>query len=389
MELHEYQAKKILKAHQLPVQPSFLINNLNDLKSLKNHPFIKSVAKCQVHLGGRGKAGGVKLLENYTELESFCHKWLGNYLTTYQSNKGGKKVSSILIEEAAVIRKEFYLAFTLDRQNNSLVAIASQDGGVDIETLAKNHPQKILKTKIDISIGAQSFQARRIAKFLNLNKILTSEFINIFLKLADIYTKYDLSMLEINPLVIDSNDKLLCADAKFSIDNNAKFRQKNIFNMRDESQEDIREIEAHKYDLSYISLDGEIGCMVNGAGLAMATMDTIKSCGGNPANFLDVGGSATEDKVAKAFEIILKDQKIKVILINIFGGIVRCDLIANGIIKAISNIDVKVPVVVRLEGNNAPSGKNILAESGLNILTCDSLLQAAQKSTQMSQEKVL
>ena len=385
MNLHEYQGKALFKEYGLPVSKGIVINDSNDAhKACREIGGSKWVVKAQVHAGGRGKSGGVKLVNNPDEAKEFAQNWLGKRLVTYQTDAKGQLVSSILIEECTDIDKELYLSAVIDRGSRKITFIGSSEGGVNIEEVAEKMPEKIIYEEIDPLCGPMGFKARKISKVLELNPDQTKQFSKMFNGLVNLFIEKDLSLLEINPLVITSGGNLHCLDAKINIDSNALFRQKEIQDMHDPSQEDPREYEASKNDLSYVSLDGNIGCMVNGAGLAMGTMDTIKHFGGNPANFLDVGGTATQERVAKAFKIILDDKDVKVVLVNIFGGIVRCDLIAEGIIAAINEVGVEIPVVVRLEGNNADIGSDILQNSGIEIKSINNLADAAKAAVELS-----
>lgn len=385
MNLHEYQGKELFGQYGLPVSKGIVIEEPEDaLKACRDIGGSKWVVKAQVHAGGRGKSGGVILVENPEDAKEFAKKWLGKRLVTYQTDVNGQLVNSILIEECTDIENELYLSAVVDRASQRVVFIGSSEGGVNIEDVAKNTPDKIIYESIDPMTGAQPFQARKIAKVLGLDSLQAKQFTPMLINLMKLFVEKDLSLLEINPLVITSGGKLHCLDAKINIDSNAIYRQPEIAAMHDSSQEDPRESDAAKNDLSYVSLDGNIGCMVNGAGLAMGTMDTIKFYGGNPANFLDVGGTATQERVAKAFKIILADPEVKVVLVNIFGGIVRCDLIAEGILAAIEEVGVEIPVVVRLEGNNAEIGSKILSESGIKIESKNDLADAAKKAVELS-----
>jgi len=385
MNLHEYQGKELFGQYGLPVSKGIVIEEPEDaLKACRDIGGSKWVVKAQVHAGGRGKSGGVILVENPEDAKEFAKKWLGKRLVTYQTDVNGQLVNSILIEECTDIENELYLSAVVDRASQRVVFIGSSEGGVNIEDVAKNTPDKIIYESIDPMTGAQPFQARKIAKVLGLDALQAKQFTPMLINLMKLFVEKDLSLLEINPLVITSGGKLHCLDAKINIDSNAIYRQPEIAAMHDSSQEDPRESDAAKNDLSYVSLDGNIGCMVNGAGLAMGTMDTIKFYGGNPANFLDVGGTATQERVAKAFKIILADPEVKVVLVNIFGGIVRCDLIAEGILAAIEEVGVEIPVVVRLEGNNAEIGSKILSESGIKIESKNDLADAAKKAVELS-----
>ena len=385
MNLHEYQGKLLFAEYNLPVSKGEVIFDAkNAIDACNKIGGIKWVVKAQVHAGGRGKAGGVELIDSPDQAEVFAKKWLGQKLVTYQTDKDGQLVNSILIEECTNISKELYLSAVIDRDSQKIVFIGSSEGGVNIEEVARNTPEKIIYQGVEFKDQSLPEHAKNIANVLKLNDEQTNQFIPMIDNLLRLFVEKDLSLLEINPLVINSNGDLHCLDAKVNIDTNALFRQPELLEMHDETQEDPREAEAAKNDLSYVSLDGNIGCMVNGAGLAMGTMDTIKFFGGNPANFLDVGGTATQDRVAKAFKIILKDPNVKVVLVNIFGGIVRCDVIAKGIIAAIKEVDIKVPVVVRLEGNNADIGAQILSKANIKIKSINNLSDAAKKAVELA-----
>jgi succinyl-CoA synthetase beta subunit len=385
MNLHEYQGKALFAEYNLPVSKGRIIYKAKDVTEACNEiGGSKWVIKAQVHAGGRGKAGGVKLISDPNEGIEFANKWLGKNLVTYQTDKDGQPVNSILIEECTDITKELYLSAVIDRESQKIVFIGSSEGGVNIEEVAKNSPEKIIYQGVTYGDKSLPDDATNIAKVLKLDEKQTNQFIPMIENLLRLFIEKDLSLLEINPLVINENGDLHCLDAKINIDSNALYRQPELQEMHDESQEDPREAEAAKSDLSYVSLDGNIGCMVNGAGLAMGTMDTIKFFGGNPANFLDVGGTATQDRVAKAFKIILKDPEVKVVLVNIFGGIVRCDLIAEGVIAAIKEVEVNIPVVVRLEGNNAEKGAKILSKANIKIESINNLSDAAKKAVELA-----
>jgi succinyl-CoA synthetase beta subunit len=347
----------------------------------------KWVVKAQVHAGGRGKAGGVKLVSSKAEIEDFAKKWLGVNLVTYQTDEKGQPVSRILVETCTDIDQELYLGAVVDRSSRRIVFMASTEGGVEIEKVAEETPEKILKATVDPLVGAQPYQGRELAFKLGLQGKQVQQFVNIFLGLAKLFQEKDLALLEVNPLVITTEGNLHCLDAKVVIDGNAMYRHPDLKAMHDPSQEDAREAHAAQWDLNYVALEGNIGCMVNGAGLAMGTMDIVKLHGGRPANFLDVGGGATKERVIEAFKIILADDAVEAVLINIFGGIVRCDLIAEGVIGAVNEVGVKVPVVVRLEGNNADLGAKVLAESGLNIIAATSLTDAAQQVVKAAEGK--
>ena len=385
MNLHEFQGKALFAKYNLPVSNGKVIYEAEDvLKACRDVGGSKWVVKAQVHAGGRGKSGGVKLVDSPDDAIEFAKSWLGKRLITYQTDSNGQLVNSILIEECTDIAKELYLSAVIDRDSQRVVFIGSSEGGVNIEEVAKKTPEKIIYEAIDPLCGAQPFQARKISKVLGLNAEQTKQFTPMLKNLMKLFVEKDLSLLEINPLVITNGGNLHCLDAKVNIDSNAIFRQPEIAEMHDASQEDPREAEAAKNDLSYVSLDGNIGCMVNGAGLAMGTMDTIKFFGGNPANFLDVGGTATQERVSKAFKIILDDPEVKVVLVNIFGGIVRCDLIAEGVLAAIEEVGVEIPVVVRLEGNNSDIGSEILSRAGIKIESINNLADAAKKAVELA-----
>ena len=386
MNLHEYQGKALFAEYNLPVSKGIVVFDADDVTEACNSiGGSEWVVKAQVHAGGRGKAGGVLLINNPNDGVNFAKKWLGKNLVTYQTDKKGQPVNSILVEECTNIAKELYLSAIIDRDSQEIMFIGSSEGGVNIEEVAKNTPEKIIYQPMIYKDSSSSKNAENIAKVLRLNQEQINQFIPMIENLLRLFVEKDLSLLEINPLVITKNGDLHCLDAKINIDSNALYRQPEIEEMHDESQEDSQEAEAAKNDLSYVSLEGNIGCMVNGAGLAMGTMDTIKFFRGNPANFLDVGGTATQDRVAKAFKIILKDPDVKAVLVNIFGGIVRCDLIADGIIAAIKEIEVKIPVVVRLEGNNADLGAKILSKSNIKIESINNLADAAKKVVELAE----
>ncbi|MDP2141139.1 MAG: ADP-forming succinate--CoA ligase subunit beta [Gammaproteobacteria bacterium] len=380
MNLHEYQAKQLFAEYGLPVSKGYAVDTPAEAAAATDKlGGNKWVVKAQVHAGGRGKAGGVKLVTSKDEIKAFAEKWLGKNLVTYQTDANGQPVTKILVETCTDIAQELYLGAVIDRSSRRIVFMASTEGGVEIEKVAEETPEKILKAIIDPLCGAQPFQARELAFQLGLNDLQVKQFTQLFLGLAKLFADHDLALLEINPLVITSEGNLHCLDGKINIDGNAMFRQPKLRAMHDPSQDDEREARAAKWELNYVALDGNIGCMVNGAGLAMGTMDIVQLHGGRPANFLDVGGGATKERVTEAFKIILSDKNVKAVLINIFGGIVRCDMIAEGIIGAVSEVGVVVPVVVRLEGNNAELGRKVLGDSGLNIIAASSLTDAAEK----------
>jgi succinyl-CoA synthetase beta subunit len=380
MNLHEYQSKQVFNRYGLPVPNSQVVQSSADAVAAASVLEGNSwVVKAQVHAGGRGKAGGVKLVDNVESLTHTVGSMLGTRLVTNQTSKDGQPVHQVLIEETCNIARELYVGAVIDRSSRRVVLMASTEGGVEIEKVAAETPEKILKTEINPLTGLQPYQGRELAFGLGLEGGQIKQFGKMLAGLAKMFVEKDLGLVEINPLVVTAEGDLLCLDAKINIDDNALYRQPDLLEMRDTSQEDERENRAKEWGLNYISLDGDIGCMVNGAGLAMATMDLIKLCGGEPANFLDVGGGATKERVSEAFKIILSDENVKGILVNIFGGIVRCDLIAEGIIGAVEEVHVDVPVVVRLEGNNAERGSQLLDESGLKLIAANDLTDAAQK----------
>ena len=385
MNLHEHQAKTLFKTYGLPTSNFFVAEKCEQAKELASKLNVsKWVVKAQVHAGGRGKAGGVEIVDNLDDVEAFAKKWLGKNLITYQTDKEGQPVSSILIEECTEILSELYLGVVIDRSSKSIVVMASPEGGVNIEEVAEKTPENIYKASVKIDQKPSKDDALSLAKGLNLNKNQTEQFLEIFKNLTKLFIEKDLALVEINPLVIDENQNLKCLDGKISVDSNALFRQEEMKSLRDTSQEELRELKASEWDLNYVSLDGEIGCMVNGAGLAMATMDIIKISGGFPANFLDVGGGVNQKSVAEAFKIILSDDNVKVILINIFGGIVKCDVVAEGIISAVKEVGVNIPIVVRLKGNNADIAQSMLTDSELNIVFDSDLSNAAEKAVELS-----
>ncbi len=380
MNLHEYQAKALFAEYGLPVSKGQAVDTPEQAAAAAaDIGGDRWVVKAQVHAGGRGKAGGVKLVNSAEEAAAFAEQWLGKKLVTYQTDAEGQPVSKIRVESCTDIDQELYLGAVLDRATRRVVFMASTEGGVEIEKVAEETPEKILKASIDPLTGAQAYQGRELAFRLGLQGAQIKQFTQLFMGLAALFKDLDLALLEINPLVITSEGNLHCLDGKINIDSNALYRQPKLQAMHDPSQEDEREAQAAKWELNYVALDGNIGCMVNGAGLAMGTMDIVQLHGGRPANFLDVGGGATRERVSEAFKIILSDQNVAAVLVNIFGGIVRCDLIAEGVIGAVEEVGVKVPVVVRLEGNNAELGREVLASSGLNIIAADSLSDAAEK----------
>ena len=387
MNIHEFQAKKILAGYGVNIPRGKEAYSVAEAVSVaKDIGGEKWVVKAQIHAGGRGKAGGVKIANSLKEVEETSNALLGMQLVTHQTGPEGKKVNKIFIEEGVNIVSEFYLGVVLDRSNEKYVMMASTEGGTEIEVVAEKNPEKIFKVEIDPLLGIQSYQARQLVFKLGLEKSLSNKAVKFILALSKAVEQTDASLVEINPLVVTKDD-VLALDAKMNFDDNALYRQKDIEMLRDEDEEDPRELEATQYDLNYISLDGNIGCMVNGAGLAMATMDIIKLEGGSPANFLDVGGGASKERVEQAFRIIFSDKKVKAVLINIFGGIMRCDVIAEGVVAAAKNIDIKVPLIVRLAGTNEEKGKEILNNSGLDIISANNLGDAAKKAVQSVKEQ--
>ena len=381
MNLHEFQAKELFESYDLPVSKRGLIKKLSDIDSaITSIDFSNGcVAKVQAHTGGRGKVGGVKLCKNKEEIENFVNSWLGKNIITNQTDEVGLPVNIISIDELTDIDSELYMSLIVDRADKCISMIVSKAGGMNIEEVAETNPEKILKLKFKNNAQVSEENINELSSKLDFNLNQAEQFKKIVRNTYKLFVEKDLSLLEINPLVITSGGELHCLDAKINVDENALYRQDEISGQRDPSQEDQREYQAKQHDLSYVSLDGNIGCMVNGAGLAMGTMDTIKLYDGEPANFLDVGGTATKERVGEAFKLILSDKNVKGILVNIFGGIVRCDLIAEGIIGAITDIDVSVPIVVRLQGNMSDEGKILLNNSGLNVIGEDSLMKASQK----------
>lgn len=380
MNIHEYQGKEVLKQYGVAVpegRVAFSVDEAVAAAEALNSPVV--VVKAQIHAGGRGKAGGVKVAKSLEEVRTYADDILGKVLVTHQTGPEGKEVKRLLIEQGCDIKKEYYVGVVVDRGTGRVVMMASEEGGTEIEEVAAHTPEKIIKEIIDPAIGLQAFQARRLAFAINIPKELIQEAARFMLALYEAFMDKDCSIAEINPLVVTGDGKVMALDAKLNFDANALYRHPEIVALRDLEEEDVKEIEASKYDLSYIALDGNIGCMVNGAGLAMSTMDIIKYYGGDPANFLDVGGGATAEKVTEAFKIILSDLKVKGIFVNIFGGIMKCDVIASGIVEAAKQVELDRPLVVRLEGTNVELGKKILGESGLAIVSADSMADGAQK----------
>tara|TARA_A100000164_G_scaffold382131_1_gene438756 strand:+ start:1656 stop:2819 length:1164 start_codon:yes stop_codon:yes gene_type:complete len=385
MNLHEYQSKELFELYNLPVSKRGLITKLSDInEAIANIDFSNGcVAKVQAHTGGRGKVGGVELCKTKEEIEKFVNNWLGKKIVTNQTDNQGLPVNIISIDELTSIEAELYMSLIVDRADKCVSMIVSRAGGMNIEEVAETNPEKILKIKFQDGHKIDENKLYEVCRKLEFNHEQSKQFHEIVKGCKKLFLEKDLSLLEINPLVITSEGNLHCLDAKINVDENALYRQEDILSMRDSSQEDEREYQAKKHDLSYVSLDGNIGCMVNGAGLAMGTMDTIKLYNGEPANFLDVGGTATKERVGEALKLILSDNNVKGILVNIFGGIVRCDLIAEGIIGSINEIEVDVPIVVRLQGNMSTEGKELLNSSGLNVIGEDSLMRASQKIVEL------
>jgi succinyl-CoA synthetase beta subunit len=380
MNIHEYQAKQVLREYGVPVprgEPAFSVDDAEKAAKVLGGPVW--VVKAQIHAGGRGKAGGVKVVKSIDDVKSEAKRLLGSTLVTHQTGPAGKEVGRVYIEEGAAIDKEFYLSLLVDRETSRVAFVISTEGGMNIEEVAHDTPEKILTFSVDPVANICPFHVRKAAKALGFSEAQPKQLSALLTNLHKAFVEKDMSLLEINPLIVTKSGDLVCLDAKVSFDDNALFRHPLVARLRDESEEDEKEIEASKYDLNYIALDGTIGCMVNGAGLAMATMDIIKLYGESPANFLDVGGGATKEKVTAAFKIITADPNVKGILVNIFGGIMRCDVIAEGVVAAVKDVGLKVPLVVRLEGTNVKEGKKIIAESGLNVVSADDLDDAAQK----------
>ncbi|MBD1400403.1 ADP-forming succinate--CoA ligase subunit beta [Pelovirga terrestris] len=380
MNIHEYQAKAILRNFGVPVPDGHVVYNSNLARDwarrLGDGPW---AVKAQIHAGGRGKGGGVKIAKTADEVRQYAKDMFGMTLITHQTGPEGKTVKRVLVENASNIADEFYISFLVDRATDRVTLMASAEGGMDIEEVAAKTPEKIFFEAVDPVVGLTAFQARKVAFKLGFAMPQVKQAVPLFLNLYKAFVEADCSLLEINPMILTAEGDLLCIDAKLNFDDNALFRHLRIRDLRDYDEEDPMEIEASQYDLSYIALDGNIGCMVNGAGLAMATMDIIKHTGGEPANFLDVGGGATIERVTEAFKIILSDDKVKGILVNIFGGIMKCDVIATGIIEAAKQVGVSIPLVVRLEGTNVEKGRQLLAESGLNIVSAEGMADAAEK----------
>jgi succinyl-CoA synthetase beta subunit len=380
MNIHEYQGKEVLRQYGVSVPNGKVAFTVEEaVQAAKELGTSVVVVKAQIHAGGRGKAGGVKVAKNLDEVRTYAEQILGKVLVTHQTGPEGKEVKRLLIEEGCDIKKEYYIGIVVDRGTGRVVMMASEEGGTEIEEVAEHSPEKIFKEIVDPAVGLQVFQARRLAYAINIPNELVNKAIKFMTALYKAFIEKDCSIAEINPLVVTGSGDVMALDAKLNFDSNALYRHKDIVELRDLTEEDDKEIQASKYDLSYIALDGNIGCLVNGAGLAMSTMDIIKHYGGDPANFLDVGGGATTEKVTEAFKIILSDKQVKGIFVNIFGGIMRCDVIANGVVEASKQVGLSLPLVVRLEGTNVEIGKKILNESGLNIVSADSMADGAQK----------
>ena len=382
MNIHEYQAKEILKRYGVPVPVGRVASTLPEVKAAAADLGGRCVVKAQIHAGGRGKAGGVKLASSPEDAVEKAAEILGKNLVTHQTGPEGRQVSRVLVEQGVNIERELYLGMVLDRAQSRVTTICSSEGGVEIEEVAAKHPEKILKEAIDPAVGLQPFQCRRLAFALGVPQETVGKMVAMMQALYRAFDECDCSIAEINPLILTKEGQVMALDAKMNFDSNALFRQKDILALRDLNEEDPREIEASKYELSYISLDGNIGCMVNGAGLAMATMDIIKLCGGEPANFLDVGGGANKERVAQAFKILLSDVRVRGVLINIFGGIMRCDVLAQGVVDAARELSIKVPLVVRMQGTNVELGRKILSDSGLPIISAETMAEAAEKIVQ-------
>ncbi|ENJ4007894.1 ADP-forming succinate--CoA ligase subunit beta [Staphylococcus pseudintermedius] len=387
MNIHEYQGKEIFRSMGVAVPEGRVAFSAEEaVEKAKELDTDVYVVKAQIHAGGRGKAGGVKIAKSLSEVEAYANELLGKVLVTHQTGPEGKEVKRLYIEEGANIQKEYYVGFVIDRATDRVTLMASEEGGTEIEEVAAKNPEKIFKETIDPVIGLAPYQARRIAFNINIPKESINKAVKFLIALYNVFIEKDCSIVEINPLVLTGEGDVLALDSKINFDDNALFRHKDIVELRDLEEEDPKEIEASKYDLSYIALDGNIGCMVNGAGLAMATMDTINHFNGNPANFLDVGGGATKEKVTEAFKIILGDENVKGIFVNIFGGIMRCDIIAEGIVAAVKEVELTLPLVVRLEGTNVKEGKQILKDSGLAIEPANTMAEGAQKIVKLVNE---
>ncbi len=385
MKIHEYQASALFSSFGIPCPKGFLAETAEEAveaaKKIGEYPI---VIKAQIHSGGRGKAGGVKLCKTEEEVKTLSEELIGKTLYTHQTGPEGKLVRKIFVTAGSKIKKEYYVSMTVDAASAAIVMIASAEGGTEIEELSKNHPEKILQMRIDPTIGYKDYNGWEMAERLGLSGDKAKAFVKIARGMYRLFVAKDCSLVEINPLIETEDGELFAIDAKVNFDDNALFRHADILELRDLNEEDPKEIEASKYDLNYVSLDGSVGCMVNGAGLAMATMDIIKTFGGEPANFLDVGGSATTEKVKAAFEILLSDANVKAILVNIFGGIMKCDIIAQGIVEAAKSMEIRVPVVVRLDGTGADKGREILGNSGLSLIPAETFAEAAKKAVELA-----
>lgn len=385
MKIHEYQAKEILASYGVSTLKSQICTTPQEVASAADTLGYPCVVKAQVHAGGRGKAGGVKLVRSAEEAKTYATQLLKTQLVTIQTGPEGQPVNSVLVEQGCQIARELYVGMVVDREANRVCLMASTEGGVEIEEVAAHTPEKIMKIWADPTVGLMPYQARQIAYQLSSEPVVVGKLVKLLLALYDAFVKTDAALVEINPLVVTAGQDVIALDAKMAFDDNALFRQKQVMQMQDPSQDDIKEVQAQEHGLSYVALDGNIGCMVNGAGLAMATMDIIQHVGGKPANFLDVGGSATKEKVREALKIILQDKAVKAVFINVFGGIAKCDVIANGVVDAVNELGLHLPLVVRLEGTNVAAGKEILRQSGMRIIPADDMLDGAKKAVEAVQ----
>lgn len=385
MKIHEYQAKEILASYGISTLKSQICTTPQEVVSAADLLGYPCVVKAQVHAGGRGKAGGVKLVRSAEEAKTYATQLLKTQLVTIQTGSEGQPVNSVLVEQGCQIARELYVGMLVDREANRVCLMASTEGGVEIEEVAAKTPEKIIKAWADPAVGLMPYQARQVAYELSSEPIVVGKLVKLLLALYEAFVKTDAALVEINPLVVTAEQDVIALDAKMAFDDNALFRQKQIMQMQDPSQDDLKEVQAQEYGLSYVALDGNIGCMVNGAGLAMATMDIIQHVGGKPANFLDVGGSATKEKVREALKIILQDKAVKAVFINVFGGIAKCDVIANGVVDAVNELGLHLPLVVRLEGTNVAAGKEILRQSGMRIIPADDMLDGAKKAVEAAQ----
>lgn len=385
MKIHEYQAKEILASYGVSTLKSQICTTPKEVASAADALGYPCVVKAQVHAGGRGKAGGVKLVRSAEEAQAYASQLLKTQLVTIQTGPEGQPVNSVLVEQGCQIARELYVGMVVDREANRVCLMASTEGGVEIEEVAAKTPEKIIKAWADPTVGLMPYQARQVAYQLSSEPIVVGKLVKLLLALYEAFVKTDAALVEINPLVVTAEQDVIALDAKMAFDDNALFRQKQVMQMQDPSQEDLKEVQAQEHGLSYVALDGNIGCMVNGAGLAMATMDIIQHVGGKPANFLDVGGSATKEKVREALKIILQDKAVKAVFINVFGGIAKCDVIANGVVDAVNELGLHLPLVVRLEGTNVAAGKEILRQSGMRIIPADDMLDGAKKAVEAAQ----